>query len=178
MYGTAYEEMVNCGIAIKLEEEVLVNINGEIIYKKENCDGLPTKYLTSNPNLIVFVDENGSITNQKSNPYRGNENRILPINGDGFGLAGAVNDNHFTFLCFQSGMGEPIMCAIIFKSDRKNGELPDCWKTGIDIRKLRNETILTDSQQEIADLYLQTERIGNGALSGPVCNLQGKQIKC
>jgi hypothetical protein len=61
---------------------------------------------------------------------------LLGSNGDGFGLAGAVTDNHFTFLCFQSGTGEPIMCALIFKSVRKNGELPDSWRTGIDIKKL------------------------------------------
>jgi hypothetical protein len=179
MYETVYEDMVNCGIAIKMDEEVLVNLKGEIIYNKQESDGLPTHYLMTNPNLIVFVDETGSNTNQKSDPLRGNEKRIVPINGDGFGLAGAVNDNHFTFLCFQSGTGEPIMCAIIFKSERKNGELPDCWKTGIDIRKLRDEEVLPESQQLIAQLYMQTETVGNGALSGgPVCNFNGKEIKC
>jgi hypothetical protein len=118
MYETVYEDMVKCGIAIKLEKEVLVNCNGELVYDEKESDGLPTNYIITNPDLLVFVDETGNNTNQKSDPFRGNEKRIIPCNGDGFGLAGAVNDNHFTFLCFQSGSGEPIMCAIIFKSER------------------------------------------------------------
>jgi hypothetical protein len=59
----------------------------------------------------------------------------------GFGLAGAVNDNHFTVLCFQSGSGEPIMCAIIYKSEPKISEIPDFWKTGVDIRKLQRKKV-------------------------------------
>lgn len=179
MYKTVYEDMVNCGIATKIDEEVLVNLKGEIVYDKANSDGLPTQYMMINPKLIVFVDETGSNTNQKSDPLRGNEKRIVPVNGDGFGIAGAVNDNNFTFLCFQSGNGEPIICAIIFKSERKNGELPDCWKTGIDIRKLRDEELLPHSQQQIAQLYLDNETVNNGAISGgPVCNFDGKEIQC
>jgi hypothetical protein len=77
--------------------------------------------------LIVFVDNTGSNTNQKSDPYQGNKKRIVPNNGDRYSLAGAVNDNHFTFIYFQSSTGEPILCTIIFESE-KNGELPECWK--------------------------------------------------
>jgi hypothetical protein len=179
MYETVYEDMVKCGIAIKLDKEVLVNYNGEIVYEDNESDGLPTKYIITNTYLLVFVDETGNNTNQKADPFRGNEKRIVPSSGDGFGLAGAVNDNHFTFLCFQSGSGEPIMCAIIFKSERKKCEIPETWKSGIDIRKLRNETILPDSQDDIAKLYIEEETLNGGALGGgPVCTFRGKTIAC
>jgi hypothetical protein len=56
MYETVYEDMVNCGIAIKMDEEVFVNLNGEIVYNKQKSDGLPTHYLMTNLNLIVFVN--------------------------------------------------------------------------------------------------------------------------
>jgi hypothetical protein len=179
MYETVYEDMVKCGIAKKLERDVLVNLDGEIVTDANDSDGLPTKYIITNPDLLVFVDETGNNTNQKSDPFRGNEKTIIPSNGDGFGLAGAVNDDHFTFLCFQSGSGEPIMCAIIFKSERKTGEIPQSWKTGIDIRKLRNEAILPDSQNDVAQLYLDNETLEDGAIGGgPVCTFRGKRIDC
>jgi hypothetical protein len=128
--------MVKCGAAKKLEKDVLVNYNGLIVETKGESDGLPTRYLIHNPKLIVFVDETGSNTNQKTDAYRGNEQRIVGADDLGFGLAGAVNDNHYTALCFQSDSGEPIMCAIIFKSERKVSEIPECWKSGINIRKI------------------------------------------
>jgi hypothetical protein len=88
MYDTVYDDMVNCGIAIKLEEQVLVDINGGIVFDKKEVDGLPTNYLMTNWSLLVFVDETGSNTNQKSDPYRGNKKQIVPSNGEGFGLVG------------------------------------------------------------------------------------------
>jgi hypothetical protein len=133
MYDTVYEDMVKSGIATKLENDMLATFAGKIVNNKDDSEGLPTKYVISHPDLLVFVDETGNNTNKKSDSFRGNEKRIIPCNGDGFGLAGAVNDNHFNFFCFQSGSRVPIMCAIIFKSNRKKGEIPDSLKIGIDI---------------------------------------------
>jgi hypothetical protein len=77
MYETVYEEMVECGIAEKLDEEVFVNWEGEIVQNIEDSKGLPTTYLMKKPELIVFVDETGCNTNQKTNPLNGNQKRIL-----------------------------------------------------------------------------------------------------
>jgi hypothetical protein len=147
---------------------------GEIVKDKNESDGLPTNYIIKNPELIVFVDETGCNTIQKTDHKRGNEKRIVGTDEDtGNGLTGAVSDNHFTILCFQSGTGEPIICSIIFKS-----EIPDCWKTGIDIRRLRNEEILPgQDEEEIGRLYIGFETGENGALGGgPVCTFQVETI--
>jgi hypothetical protein len=178
MYETVYEDMVVVGAATRVENKVLVNLKGEIVETEEESDGLPTNYVINNPELIVFVDETGCNTNQKTDPLRGNQKHIVGVDGDGCGLAGVVNDNHFTVLCFQSGNGEPIMCAIIFKSDRKVSDIPDSWKTGIDIRKLRDEAIVPGQEEEVAKLYIEFELGEDGALGGgPVCTFRGKKIK-
>jgi hypothetical protein len=178
MYETIYEDMVACGAAKLLDNEVLVNIKGEIVDEKSKSDGLPTKYLLQRPELVLFVDETGSNTNQKSDPLSGNEKRIVGSNGDGFGLAGSISDNHFTVMCFQSGTGEPVMCAIIFKSDKVR-EIPIHWEMGIDLRKLRNEEFLPEEENQISQLYIQHELNEDGALGGgPVCYFRGKKIKC
>jgi hypothetical protein len=157
MYKMAYEDMVPCGAARNLGNNVLVNLAREIFEHKEESDGLPIRYLIKDASLIAFV---------KKDLYRGIEN--VPTNGNGFGLAGAVNDNHVTFLCFRSGDGQPIVCAIIFKSERKSNEIPECWNSEINIRKLHHEEILpdSDSQEAIAKLYIDYETNENGALGG------------
>jgi hypothetical protein len=77
MYETVYEDMVKCNIAEKLDNEVNVNIKGEIETDKSKFSGLPTKYILHCPDLIVFVDETGCNTNQKSDPLNGNEKGIV-----------------------------------------------------------------------------------------------------
>jgi hypothetical protein len=82
---------------------VLVNIKCEIVHDKKEMDGVPTRFILERPELVLLVDETGSNTNQKSDPLRGNEKRIVGCNGDGFGIYGSISDNHFTVMCFQSG---------------------------------------------------------------------------
>jgi hypothetical protein len=178
MYQTVYEDMVACGAAKLLEQEVLVNIKGEIVHDKNESDGLPTRYIMERPELVLFVDETGSNTNQKSDPLRGNEKRIVGCNGDGFGVSGSISDNHFTVMCFQSGTGEPVLCAIIFKSEKVR-DIPIHWETGIDLRKIRNNEILPGTETEVSQMYIDHELDENGALGGgPVCTFRGKKIKC
>jgi hypothetical protein len=150
------------------------------VQTKEQSDGLLTQYIIENPQLLVFFDETSSNTNQKMDPYRGNEKRIIGCDGGGFGLAGSVNNNHFSVLCFQSGTGEPIMCAIIFKSAKECSEIPEYWITGIDIRNLQNKNILPeDLNADVAKLYIDCERTEDGAIGGgPVCCFGDKEIKC
>ena len=51
------------------------------------------------------------------------------------GSAGATTDLHFTAMCFTAGMGHPVMCAVILKSETPISEIPTSWKLGIDITK-------------------------------------------
>jgi hypothetical protein len=178
MYETVYEDMVNCNIAEKIENEVYVNIRGEIEIDKEKRCGLPTRYLMKRPDLVVFVDETGCNTNQKSDPLNGNEKRIVGRkNYDGFGLIGLVTDNHYSVLCFQSATGEPIMCAIIFKSESKVRQIPQHWISGIDIRKINKATNLPKTDESIAAMYVEEGE--NGAIGGgPSCYFRGIKIPC
>ena len=46
---------------------------------------------------------------------------------------GATTDINFTVLAFITGIGEPLMCAVIFKSELPVSEIPLSWKLGSDI---------------------------------------------
>jgi hypothetical protein len=124
------------------------------------------------------VDKTGSNTNQKSDPLQGNKKRIVGTNGDSFGLWGSISNNHFTVMCFQSGTGEPVKLAIIFKSDNKMRDIPLHWVTGIDICKLPHVVALPGQEANIGQLYNNFEIDKFVALGGGACYyFRGNKIK-
>ncbi len=82
------------------------------------------------------------------------------ICSDAAAPAGATKDLHFTVLPFISGTGEPVLCAIIFKSEQNISEIPVNWKMGIDI--------MVEDADDIKVV----------AKGGPTCTYHGKEIPC
>ncbi len=65
MYNHIYPVMVESGIAIELQEEVMVSVEGNITESPTNSWGRKAKYLLTRPELLFFVDEVSSNTLQK-----------------------------------------------------------------------------------------------------------------
>jgi len=57
--------MVESGIAIELQDEVIVTVEGNITESPTNSWGRKAKYLLTRPELLFFVDEVSSNTSQK-----------------------------------------------------------------------------------------------------------------
>jgi hypothetical protein len=149
MYENVYETMVEAGIAEVVEEAI------------QHEAGLPTKYKLTRPEYLIFVDETGCNTNQLNDGKVGGELFIMPKNvGDAAAPAGATTDIHFTVLPFISGTGEPVLCAIIFKSEQAISEIPVNWKTGINL--------CCDNADDMKQV----------AAGGPTCTYLGKEIPC
>jgi hypothetical protein len=67
--------------------------------------------------------------NQLNDGKVGGELFIMPKNvGDTAAPAGSTTDFYFTVLAFISGMGVPVLCAIIFKSELHISQIAVCWK--------------------------------------------------
>jgi hypothetical protein len=151
MYDNKYREMVEAGIAEELEEEIT------------HEEGLPTKFKLTHPDYLLFVDKTGCNTNQLNDGKVGREVFIMPKNsGDAAAPAGATTDIHFTVLPFISSTGEPVLFAIIFKSEQDIKDIPVSWKLGVDLAVQTSE----------AD---NMKNIGKG---GPTCVYKGKTIPC
>ncbi len=149
MYENVYATMVEAGIAEELEEEI------------QHETGWPTKYALTNPEYLLFMDETGCNTNQLNDGKVGGELFIMPKTvGDAAAPAGAMTDLHYTVLPFISGTGEPVLCAIIFKSEQHICEIPVNWKMGIDL-----------TCDDVDDMK-------NVAAGGPTCTYLGKEIPC
>jgi hypothetical protein len=173
MYDGVYKAMVLAKVAVELEEERMYDINGEEVNLHEQCFGRPTRYKVTRQEQIVFVDETGCNTSQKDDGNVGGQRFILPKECTGkTGLTGSVTDIHFTLLCFTSGKGEPIMCAVILKSEKQVNEIPCSWRFRIDITKNIHTT------GSSADVLYNNTGNGSAMSGGPTCHFNGKEIPC
>jgi hypothetical protein len=59
MYNDVYERMVKAGVAKRLDEEVMLDKEGNIVTNKAEMFGRPTSYVVTKPKQILLVDETG-----------------------------------------------------------------------------------------------------------------------
>jgi hypothetical protein len=112
MYNHIYLAMVKSGIAIELEEEEMVTLEGTITDDPTKSFGRKTKYLLTRPELLFFVDEVGSNTSQKKDGNVGGQTFVVHHSQRAL-LRSSHADCHFTVLGFTNGRGAPVCCVII-----------------------------------------------------------------
>ncbi len=113
MYHHVYSAMVKSKVAIQLEEEVWVKLDGMITQNEEESSGKKMKYLLTRPELVFFVDEVGSNTSQQ---HDGNvEGKKFVVHETQRALLRpSYADTHFTVLGFTNAQGDPVCWVIIF----------------------------------------------------------------
>ena len=99
--------------------------------------GLPTEYVLTHPHMVVYVYKTGPNTNQKMDGHIGGELFAVPNDQLDIGALGSAVDNHFTVLVFTAGTGEPIMVAVILKSEQARDKIPAIWTLGLDYLKIK-----------------------------------------
>ncbi len=113
MYKEVYEEMVQCGVASKLDEAVWFSKAGDIVEDEKDAFGLKSQYFLLHANRVIFVDEVGNNTSQANDGNIGGEKFLCFASGRPQQRAN-MKDAHFTVLGFTAATGEPIICCIIF----------------------------------------------------------------
>jgi len=112
MYKGVYKAMVDANVAIEVEEEVLVGLDGSIVETTEESVGRKTRYLLTRPEYCLYVDEVGCNTSQKSDGNVGGQKFIVQGNQRAL-IRSSHQDCHFTVLGFTNGLGQPVCCVII-----------------------------------------------------------------
>jgi hypothetical protein len=108
-------------------------LNSNILENESDSIGLKSDIHIIHPERIVLVDETGVNINQKDDRNLGGKLSIVPTDDLDACLQGATSDIHSTVLCFQGGNGEPILCAVVMKSEKGVRDLPVSWKLSINI---------------------------------------------
>ena len=172
MYDSIYKRMVEAGVATKNDNLLMFDKEGNEVDDENKMYGRKTRYRMTCPDNVVFVDETGSNTNQKDDGYIGGRLHVMPKGATESGVIGSTTDIHFSVLCFTSGSGQPIMCAVILKSNKDISELPDTWKLGIDIRKT-----MVEGENEL-NIFTNNFGENKGIPGGPRCTYNGKLVPC
>jgi hypothetical protein len=122
MYENVYKTKVEAGITKDVEEAIQLDA------------GLPTRYVLTNPEHMLFIDEICFNRHQLKNGKVGGELLIVPkVTSECGAPMGATTDLHYTVPALISDTGEAVLCALIFKSDLAMNKIPISWKTGIGI---------------------------------------------
>jgi hypothetical protein len=112
MYNHIYPAMVESGIAIELQDEVIVTVEGNITESPTNSWGRKAKYLLTRPELLFFVDEVSSNTLQKKDGNIVGQTYVVHKTQRAL-LRSSHTHCHFTVLGFTNVCGDPICCVII-----------------------------------------------------------------
>ena len=166
MYTNVYSEMVNAGVAIKLDTPVWMDAKGNEVPKEYGFGQLCTHQII-HPEMCVVADEVGSNTSQKGDGHIGGrkylcENGMVPYQKM------SNKDKHFTVMGFTLLTGKPIMCAVIISVNVMRGDI----ETGIDIFA-KQIGLSTDID------YIE-KNSGKGKLfpGGPTCEFNSIIVPC
>ncbi len=165
MYDGIYKKMTRGGIASKLSTAVYLDKQGKIVETKEEAFGLPTRYMMSRPDELVFVDKVGSNMSTTKDGNVGGE-KFLCEKMARPQIRAATKDSHFTVLGFTAATGEPVMCATIFAAK----ELGTAWVLGYDTSA---EWQGVDHEEN-----LNTGGLGKRFPMGPQCHYNRVDVPC
>jgi hypothetical protein len=173
MYEGVYSSMVDAGIAVRVEEEIMYNKFGEITINRYEMFGRPTKYKITKPEYLLFVNKTGCSINMKEDGFAGGQIFVLPVDmGSQSGQNCATTDTHFTVLCFTSATGKPVLSAVILVSSQCITDIPLSWKMGINIR----QDIVTGEARY--GTFKANYGEGQACTGGPKCQYNGKELPC
>jgi hypothetical protein len=167
MYDNVYDCMEKTGIARKLDTPLLMNRRGEIV--TNDSFGLPVEHELLHPERLLFLDETGYSTSKKTDGQLGGSSDIGEKGGRA-NISAASKDAAFTVAPMFNGLGLPVLCTVIFKT---NTAIQAKWITGID-----SMVPVADYTADDAAFLRNNSGPGKMFPSGPVCNIAGKRIPC
>ena len=164
MYQHAIQEMVDAGVAKKLDEPVWITHDGKLCVERE-AFGCKVTHELIKPHLCICGDEVGGNLCMKGDGHIGGQ-LLLTAPGKLPQQKASSKNKRFTLIGLTDLTGEPLIAAIILQGKRPKASL----EAGIDINidPIGNAT---DSD------YLQKKSGPNKYFpGGPVCHFNGKTI--
>jgi len=168
MYDVIYDELVEAGVAIHLDNPVFTDRDGKEVEEDERF-GLKQDIKITHPHYIMFADETGCNTSQKKDGHVGGT-KLIVEKGTVPQVMSSDTDHKFTLLPFTSASGEAVCCVVIFQS--KTGQVPMQWRMGIDasVNPIRGSDGEIDVEMNIGE--------GKFHPGGPKCKYNGKEVDC
>jgi hypothetical protein len=170
MYEDIEAEMVDAGLATKLQYPIWMNEKGEVVRDENEAYGCKVHTQLTRPDMCIVLDEVGCNTSQIKDGHVGGRKYVVGKNNEARVL-GSKRDKHFTCLGLTLLNGEPLMCVIIIDSKQHNVLV----ETGIDLesREKKNR-----SDEDELEYFLNNLGENKQYPGGPSCTYQGTEIPC
>ena len=164
MYQHCYNEMVEAGVAQKLNEPVWLDRYGKDCAKND-AFGCKVFHKLIKPDMCICGDEVGGLISMKGDGHVGGQ-LMLVGKGQVPMKTISTNDKRFTLIGLIAFNGEPVMCILILEGKGPNPSI----EAGIDIR------ISPNGSDSDPDFILKN--CGNGKYfpGGPECTFRGKKV--
>jgi len=131
MYNDIYAAMKKAGLICDLETPVSMDSQGNIVPMGDSTAfGLPVWQCVIHPDHLIFMDEMGLNTNQKTDRHVGGECFVC-AHGATPKIGISTTDHLCTIIPIVAASGEAVCCVVIFTGDSES--LPVDWCIGRDI---------------------------------------------
>jgi hypothetical protein len=117
MYNCVYEKLADTGIAEMMDNEVCLDIHGNIFQTEADAYGRKTNYLLKHPAKLIFVGEVGDKISQKGDGNAGGQKFIVALDTRAQ-VWNSCKVNHFTVIAFIATDGCLVVCAIIIATSK------------------------------------------------------------
>jgi hypothetical protein len=114
---TTILKMLLAGVAEQLEEAVYFDkYNNQLDYDCGDAVGIKSNIIIIKPSYILFFNKTGSSTNIKKDKMY--NQKVIAEKGFSGTKEAISSDVHYTTMGFTAATGEPVMCCLIFLSEK------------------------------------------------------------
>jgi hypothetical protein len=176
MYDGVYDKLVEAGVTEVLDNELWLDIHGNIFENEAEAYGQKMKYLLRHPEKLLFVDEMGHNISQKGDGNAGGQNFMVAKDMRAQ-VQNSFKDNHSTVLGFTSADRRAVACVIIISTTKPR----DTDVTGFNPLSKDGEDAKYEDMQglekEIEELNDEhSNEIDRMFPFGPTCILNGSEV--
>jgi hypothetical protein len=169
MYEDHEFEMIDAGVAKKLETPVWMNRKGERVSNESQVYGCKVTTQLTRPDMVITMDEVGCNTSQLHDGHVGGTRYVVGKTKEPRQLS-TKKDKHFTCLGLTLLTGQPLMCVIIIEGKVKNYLV----ESGVDSEA---QEIRKQDESEI-EHYMNNMGKNKKYPCGPTCTYNDIDIPC
>jgi len=164
MYSHTMSEMVDAGVAVKLDSPVWMNRSGEVC-EEEEAYGCKVFHRLVRPDMCICGDEVGGNLSMKGDGHVAGQKLLTGV-GKIPQEKSSTRNRRFTMIGLTAFTGEPVMCILILEGKNPKGNI----EAGIDI----SVSPVGDNQD--SNFILSNSGPGKYFPGGPECLFRGKKV--
>jgi hypothetical protein len=171
MYDDIEDEMIEAGVAIRLDEPVWMDDKGNRVEENQS-KGFKVKTRLTRADMCLVMDEVGCNLSMMKDGHAGGQKFVVG-KGNEAKLKGTKKDKHFTCLGLTLLSGDPLMCVVLIDGQKEDLLV----RTGIDPQCSSFNNNVSDINDEY-EYFKNNIGIGKQYPGGPSCFYNNTEVPC